>query len=100
MASDYDKLHSLSKTLTLMSSVEGLLDWDQETFMPKEAIEIRSQQCELLASLVHRQRTSKAFAKALSALIDLETGEIKDDRLAAPQISALREWRRDFQKAI
>lgn len=100
MASAYDKLLTLSKAITLMSSVEGLLDWDQETYMPKDAIEVRSQQIELLASLVHRQRTSKAFAKALSTLIDNETGEIKDDRLTQAQIAALREWRRDFQKAV
>jgi carboxypeptidase Taq len=100
MPSAYDKLHSLSKTIALMASVEGLLDWDQETFMPKEAIEIRSQQIELLASLVHRQKTSKSFAKALSTLVDIEKGEYKDDRLPAPQIAALREWRRDYLKAI
>jgi hypothetical protein len=69
------------------------LDWDQETYMPKEAIEARSLQIELLASLAHRQKTSKAFAKALSALIDMETGEISDDRLTTAQIAALREWR-------
>jgi carboxypeptidase Taq len=100
MASAYDKLLTLSKTTTLMNSVEGLLDWDQETYMPKDAIEIRSQQIELLASLVHRQRTSKGFAKALSALIDIETGEVSDTRLNSAQIAALREWRRDFQKAV
>ncbi len=100
MPGAYDKLHSLSKTIALMASVEGLLDWDQETFMPKEAIEIRSQQIELLASLVHRQRTSKSFANALSTLVDIEKGELKDDRFSAPQIAALREWRRDYLKAV
>jgi carboxypeptidase Taq len=100
MVSAYDKLHALSKTITLMNSIEGLLDWDQETYMPKEAIDVRSQQCELLASLVHRQRTSKPFAKALCALVDLETGEVKDDRLSPSQTAALRQWRRDYQKAV
>lgn len=98
MPGAYDKLLSLSKTIRLMNAVEGLLDWDQETYMPKEAIEIRALQSELLASLVHRQKTSKAFAKALTTLIDLETGEINNDRLIPAQIAALREWRRDFLK--
>lgn len=98
MPNAYDKLLSLSKTITLMNSVEGLLDWDQQTYMPKEAIEVRALQIELLASLIHRQKTSKAFAKALSALIDIETGEVNDDRLTSVQIAALREWRRDFLK--
>jgi carboxypeptidase Taq len=96
----YNKLHALSKSISLMNSVHSLLDWDQETYMPKEGIDIRSQQIEILASLVHRQKTSKGFAKALSALIDLETGEVADDRLDAGQIAALREWRRDYLRAI
>lgn len=100
MASAYDKLHRLSKTIALMSSVESLLDWDQEIYMPKDAIEIRSQQRELLASHVHRQKTSRSFSNALSSLIDIESGEVKDERLSSAQMAALREWRRDFQKAV
>lgn len=100
MANAYDKLHTLSKSIALMGSVQSLLDWDQETYMPKEAIELRSAQTEILASLVHRQKTSKGFTKALSALIDLETGEIKDSELTSPQIAALRQWRRDYLREI
>lgn len=83
-----------------MNSIHSLLDWDQETYMPKEAIELRSQQTEIMASLVHKQRTGKAMTKALSALIDIETGEIADANLAAPQLAALREWRRDYLRNI
>jgi carboxypeptidase Taq len=96
----YDKLHTLSKTTAILNSIHGLLDWDQETYMPKEAIDIRSKQTELIASLAHRQKTSKSFAKALSALIDLESGEIIDSNLSPPQIAALRQWRKDYLRAI
>ncbi len=98
--SPYNKLHALSKNMTLMNSIHTLLDWDQETYMPKEAISLRSQQIEIMASLVHRQRTSKGFAKALSALIDINTGEVVDSSLTAPQVAALREWRKDYVRAI
>lgn len=99
MTSAYDKLHKMSKTATLMGSIETLLDWDQETFMPAEGIENRAQQNEIIASLVHQKRTSKAFAKVLSSLIDLESGEIKDKSLSPAHAAALREWRRDYNKA-
>ena len=98
--SAYDKLHSLSKTTALLDSIQNLLDWDQETYMPKGAIELRSSQIELMASHVHRQCTSKAFAKALSALIDIKTGEIVDSNLSLPQIAALHRWRRDYLQAV
>ncbi len=97
--SPYEKLHALSKTASLMNAIHSLLNWDQETYMPKEAIELRSQQIEVIASLVHKQRTSKSYAKALSSLIDLETGEVAESSLSVPQIAALREWRRDYLKA-
>jgi len=96
----YAQLHELSKTTALLSSIEYLLDWDQETYMPKDAIHFRSLQVEMIASLVHKNKTSKAFAKLLDQLIDIETGEIKDSNLSSPQIAALREWRRDYIKAV
>lgn len=98
-ASNYDKLHALSKNISLMNAIHSLLDWDQETYMPKEAIELRSQQTEIMASLVHKQRTSKKFAAALATLIDLKTGEIVDSNLSAPQVAALREWRKDYLRS-
>lgn len=96
----YAKIAQLSKSAAVLEAVQQLLDWDKDTYMPKEAIEFRSLQVEMIASLVHRQRTSSSFAKALGALIDIETGEIKNDRLSAEKIAALREWRRDYLHSI
>ena len=83
-----------------MNSIHYLLDWDQETYMPKDAIELRSSQIEIMASLVHRQKTSKGFAKALSALIDIEMGDVADSKLSPPQIAALQQWRKDYVRAV
>lgn len=98
--SAYQKITELSTRATLFSGISMLLEWDQETFMPKGAIEIRSKQVELIASLGHKEKTSKEFANALSALIDLETGTLKSDELNERQAAALREWRRDYIKAV
>ena len=94
----YQTLQEIAKSTQLLESVHMLLDWDQETYMPRHAIDIRSLQSELMASLVHQQRISKKFKSALGAMIDIETNEIFDERLPPPQISALREWRRDYLK--
>lgn len=96
----FAKIAQLSKSAALLEGVQMVLDWDKETYMPKEAIEQRSEQLEMIASLIHRQRTSKAFTKALSALIDIETGEMKNDRLSQEQMAALREWRRDYLHSV
>ncbi len=92
----YSKLLVLSKPIALLSSTHALLDWDQETYMPKHAREIRSEQTELLASLIHQRKTSKQYARALNALIDLETGVIKDQNLSPEKQASVREFRRDF----
>lgn len=98
--STYEKLHAASKHTALLNSVQQLLDWDQETYMPHDAIHIRSCQSELLAGLVHKERTSKGFAKILFSLIDKETNEILESHLSERQTAALKRWKRDYEQAI
>ncbi|MCH9627014.1 MAG: Thermostable carboxypeptidase 1 [Chlamydiales bacterium] len=64
--------------------------------MPPAGSPVRAEQIELMASLTHKQRTSKRFEKALKNLIDLDTGTILADELPFEQKASLREWRRDF----
>ncbi len=85
--------------MTVLASVQGLLEWDQETMMPKDGIELRASQIEVVADLLHKKKISKAFAKLLSSLIDLKSGRILDESLPHHQKAALREWRRDYLKS-
>jgi carboxypeptidase Taq len=96
----YAKLHDLSRNAAVLSSVYQLLEWDQETYLPSEGISYRARQIEALATLVHKEKTSPRFAKALDQLIAIDTGEIQDDRLSPAQIAALKRWRRDYLKAV
>jgi len=96
----YAQLHALSKTAALLNSVHNLLGWDLETYMPKGAAEPRAHQIELIASLVHKAKTSSGFAKLLGRLIDLNSGEILALELAPEKKAALREWRKDYLKAV
>jgi carboxypeptidase Taq len=96
--SRYEKLHELSKNIALLSSVSNLLEWDQETFMPSAAISVRPLQLSLMASLLHKEKTSRKFSKALTDLIDLDSGQTRDPNLTSKQAAALREWRRDYLK--
>lgn len=98
MKDNYSKLHELSKTAALLHSIYYLLEWDQETYMPEQAIGVRSMQAELMANLEHKQKTGPAFGKALAKLIDLESGAILDSSLSPEKRAALREWRRDYLK--
>ena len=97
---DYQTLFTLSKKIRLLDSISYLLEWDQETYMPKSASSIRAEQIELMASLNHKQKTSKGFSNALRQLIDLDTGRVSAKGLSMAQRGALREWRRDYLQAI
>lgn len=99
MNKNYTKLLELSKKNTTLTTILNLLDWDQETYMPQGAIELRAAQSEAMATVVHKAKTSASFAKLLGSLIDLETGVCLDKDLTAAQKAALREWRRDFLMA-
>ena len=93
---DYQDILKLGKETRVLSSIQLLLEWDQETNMPKGGGDFRSEQIELISSYIHRERTSEPFKNALSKLIDLESGEIIKNSLDDRKKAALREWRRDF----
>ena len=93
---DYEKLKERGKDLRLLSSVSMLLEWDQETFMPKDGIDFRSSQIELVTSLMHKEKTSTEYKHALEKLIDLESGEVRSDALDGRKKASLREFRSDF----
>lgn len=97
MSEPFEELKNRGREIRLLSSVSMLLEWDQETKMPKEGIDFRSSQIELITSLLHKEKTSPELRKAINALIDMETGKLKsplDPRKAA----AVREFRTDFLK--
>lgn len=95
---DYEKLKGRGKDLRLLSSVSMLLEWDQETFMPKDGIDFRSSQVELITSLLHKEKTSPEYKHALEKLIDLKSGDVKSDALDGRKKASLREFRSDFLK--
>ncbi len=95
----YEELHHISKEAKTLEGVIRLLEWDQETYMPKGAQEIRAEQISLLSGLCHEMMTSKRYVHALEKLINIESGEIKESGLKSEQEAALREWRRDLVKA-
>ncbi len=96
----YDQLFELSKTIKTLTSVEYLLDWDQETLMPAQAVDFRAEQKGLMAGHIHKLKTSTKFSHLLNQLIDLESGQVLDSSLSPQQYAALREWRRDHLQAI
>jgi carboxypeptidase Taq len=93
---EYNKLHEIARYSRTLSGISSLLEWDQETYMPPGATDIRSEQLKILAGIIHKEKTSKKFSTALNKLIDIKSGNILEEKLEEKQKAALREWRRDY----
>ncbi|MCR9248507.1 MAG: carboxypeptidase M32 [bacterium] len=99
MATAYDALVSHHREVFLLGSTSALLGWDQETYMPTGAGEVRAEQLALLARLQHERATDPRIGDWLD---DCEAGAERashgeDD--AAERAAIVRELRRDFDRA-
>jgi len=74
---EYQQLFDISYQSRLLTGISHILEWDQETYMPQGASEIRSEQLKTLAGLIHSGKTSRQFSSALSKLIDIPSGKVK-----------------------
>jgi len=68
-------MNDLLQEISLLSSIEATLDWDQETYAPPASVEYRAKQSAYLAGKVHQLKTSDAFKNAL------ETAELSPENL-------------------
>ncbi len=99
MSQDYEALLKLSRQFHLLQGISSILEWDQETHMPPDGAPIRAEQLELLAGLIHQEKTGKKFSSALEKLISLSTGEIIGKELDEERRIALGLFRKDYLQA-
>jgi carboxypeptidase Taq len=74
-------------------SVEGVLEWDQETYMPAKGIETRAGQLAFIAGVAHDLLTRKDFGRLLK--------KVERENDADPIVAAnVREMRRQYDRAV
>ncbi len=95
----YKKFVERFSHIRLLHQVEALLGWDQQTYMPAGAIDIRAKQLAYIAGLAHKEATSSSYRDALEAMIDIETEKIKLEGLPLVAQSNLKQWCRDFKRS-
>ncbi len=89
----YQQFLKYVRDVSLAQSIEAVLDWDQETYMPPRAAPTRAAQAAWIAGVAHERFTSDAFGKLLQ---QAERGVHGD---ADAQVN-LREVRRLFDRAV
>ncbi|HLN89351.1 MAG TPA: carboxypeptidase M32, partial [Candidatus Binatia bacterium] len=64
----YRELLSKTKDALVLSTAEGIVHWDMETYMPPKAVEQRSQQLALLSRIHHKLGTDPEIGKLLKTI--------------------------------
>ncbi len=90
----FDAVCGHARQAAVLASVESLLGWDEQTMMPPNAAAHRGEQAEAVATLVHRQRSDRAYGEQLDALA---AGPLATD--GSPQVRAtIRLLRKDYDR--
>ncbi len=90
----FDELKKLSKELTLVRSIDAVLGWERETYMPPKGEALRADQSAYLSGLHHRLFTQPRFGDLLA---EVEASELMNDPDVAVNV---REWRHAYDRAV
>ena len=91
MSDAYARLVGRVRDVARLGAIGQLLDWDQETYMPKSGVAARAEQAALIAGLAHEHLVSQDTRAALE-----EASASDDDYVGQTN---LRETRRAYQRA-
>ncbi len=86
----YESLLAHVKATAALRQIQGLLSWDQETFMPEQGTGARAEQCAVIESIIHERQTDPRLQEWLNG------AGTPDDRVARVN---LYEVRRQLERA-
>ncbi|MBV8274247.1 MAG: carboxypeptidase M32, partial [Verrucomicrobia bacterium] len=89
----YQKLVERFKEVQLLRSTSAILEWDEQTYLPKKAVHYRADQLSYLASKAHLLSTASEVGDWLTAC---ERAGYAEDSDEAPNVY---HWRHDYDLA-
>ncbi len=93
------RLTEIDRELHLISGVNALLGWDQETYMPSGGLDVRGRQLSLMEGLGHDRLVSGETARVLGALGVDDSNPMGDGELSPDQRRYLRAFHRAWSRA-
>lgn len=80
MQSNIEKLKHIGREIHRLEQISALLGWDQETYIPKGAVEDRAEQQSVILGILHSKITDPDLGRVLKELgADLDSLEVKGD---------------------
>jgi len=98
MGDQIKTLIDVCQSMATVASIQSVLAWDQETYMPLKSIAHRSKQNAWVAQSAHEFWLSDTFKNALGACVDIESQEILLNDLSFSQRRLLQELWLDWKK--
>lgn len=95
-----EELYRIDKDLRLLTQAVAALQWDQETYMPPEAVEGRADQLALLEGLTHDRAVDPRIGSLLERVGSTPENPRGDEALPSLDRDFLRVFRRNYDKAV
>lgn len=92
MTATYEAFVARVRDVSSARGIEALLDWDQETYMPKRGAAARAEQAAFIAGVAHERATSQELGELIGKL----EREGVSDEIAKANV---REIRREYDRA-
>ncbi|WP_457632439.1 carboxypeptidase M32 [Oceanithermus desulfurans] len=92
----YEALRAFQIDTAYYQSLGALAGWDQRTYIPRKGHAHRARQFAALARLLHARRTDPRIAEWLDGV---EGSDLVADP-ESPEAANVREWRRDYERAV
>lgn len=92
----YHELVRRVRDEALLTTIEALLEWDEETYMPAGGVANRSEQLAMVAGLLHERGTDPRLGELLDAI---EGSDLIADPNAAPALN-VRALRREYDRFV
>ena len=103
MEQTLQRLHAIDNEIQNLNNVASVLHWDQETYMPEDALAGRAEQLALLQGLIHDRQSGAEIGEALAALgfaLDVSPGAGPGDTSEPPAVAALPARERAFLRQL
>ncbi|GHV70053.1 carboxypeptidase M32 [Spirochaetia bacterium] len=95
-----EKLHLIDREDRHLERTSALLQWDAETYLPKDGVEERAEQMALLQGMAHERFTRDETGRLLADLGSDSQNPRGDEKLPALERDFLRVVRRKYDRAV
>ncbi|MBI2663353.1 carboxypeptidase M32 [Candidatus Woesearchaeota archaeon] len=98
MKKEINLLNKYQKEIILLSYIENLMDWDIETYMPKDGAKSRAEQVAFISELIHKKITSDNLFRVLN---NLKNSKLKGvNRILVDKLNRVVERKRKLPESF